>query len=235
EEVVLNVQGYLLRSSLPPIFKMEQLPKNPRAAKQSVVLTGLGSDRFDDCGRAVMEIHSYFSTVLPPDTLLPWNIIRDEGNICLEFANRYFASMDLSMPEQQAIEFSKATDPNRVLENLASDLIHTDDNEVLYFERFSTAEPLYVYISQVYVACDPIGVRLGQLVEVQVAFCTVPISKGRHLMLSKLRSVCILSRDVQSVRRRDILDLQDMNHEAFSIGKRVPISPTKKLKRRVGY
>lgn len=42
-------------------------------------------------------------------------------------------------------------------------------------------------------------VKPGLLVEVQVSFCTVPISKGRFIMLSKLRAVCVLSRQVQEV------------------------------------
>ena len=50
-----------------------------------------------------------------------------------------------------------------------------------------------------YIPSKPITVRVGQLVEVQASFCVVPITKGRYLMLSKLRSVCILNNQVQEV------------------------------------
>ncbi len=50
-----------------------------------------------------------------------------------------------------------------------------------------------------YVECNPVQIKVGHLVEVQVSFSVVPISKGRHLMLSKLRSVCILDQIVQKV------------------------------------
>lgn len=50
-----------------------------------------------------------------------------------------------------------------------------------------------------YVACLPSAIRPGQLLEVQVAFCAVPVAKGKYRMLLKLRSVCILDRQVQKV------------------------------------
>lgn len=42
-------------------------------------------------------------------------------------------------------------------------------------------------------------IRVGQILEAQVAFCAVPISKGKYLMICKLRALCILSRQVQKV------------------------------------
>lgn len=51
-----------------------------------------------------------------------------------------------------------------------------------------------------YAECNPVQIKVGHLVEVQASFCVVPISKGKHLMLSKLRSVCILDQVVQKVR-----------------------------------
>ncbi|KAI0336886.1 hypothetical protein BDW22DRAFT_1349559, partial [Trametopsis cervina] len=71
EEVVVNLQGYILRCTLPPITRPEQLPKNVMAAKQSVILTGLGSELFDAAGRAVMEIHTYLASTLPDGCLQP--------------------------------------------------------------------------------------------------------------------------------------------------------------------
>lgn len=58
----------------------------------------------------------------------------------------------------------------------------------------------YLMSSYQYVECSPVQIKVGHLVEVQVSFSVVPISKGRHLMLSKLRSVCILDQVVQKVR-----------------------------------
>ncbi|KAI0337021.1 hypothetical protein BDW22DRAFT_1340590, partial [Trametopsis cervina] len=216
EEVVLSVQGYILRCSLPPVQRLEQLPKNVLAAKQSVVLTGLGSGVFDTMGRAVMEVHSYLASTLPDGSLQPWVPRKDEDCICLEFSNRYFTPLN-NTDHQEGIPFSKTVDPNGVLGRYAMEMKHTEDNEVLYFERTSETSPTkYTYAS-----CDPIGIRPGQLVELQVAFGTVPVSKGRHIMLSKLRSICVISRQVQDV--------------IFNSFKTTPTSPLKRIKRNVGY
>ena len=55
--------------------------------------------------------------------------------------------------------------------------------------------------SKIYTPCDPVTVKVGQLVEVQVSFCVVPVAKGKYIMLNKLRAICILSTQVQQVRR----------------------------------
>lgn len=44
--------------------------------------------------------------------------------------------------------------------------------------------------------------------EVQVAFCVVPIAKGKFKMLLKLRSICVLDRSVESVGPQYLLDMR---------------------------
>ena len=84
-------------------------------------------------------------------------------------------------------------------------------------------------------------IRVGQLVEVQVSFCVVPVSRGRHIMLSKLRAICILNSQVQEVcdtfssKITTLIAIKDLNDEVFNSTKRIPLSPTKKTKRNVGY
>ena len=45
----------------------------------------------------------------------------------------------------------------------------------------------------------PNEIQLGRLVELQVAICAVQVSKGKHIMLLKLRSICILDRTCVTV------------------------------------
>ena len=100
---------------------------------------------------------------------------------------------------------------------------------------------LNLYRLKKYVPCEPVAIRVGQLVEVQVSFCVVPVSKGRHIMLSKLRAICVLSTQVQEVRDMVssntciLTTTQDLNDEVFNSTRRPPLSPTKKTKRNVGY
>ncbi|KAI0083087.1 hypothetical protein BDY19DRAFT_900872, partial [Irpex rosettiformis] len=216
EEVVFRVQGYVLRANLPPLTRADQLTKNPQSAKQGLVLTGLGSKEFDNSIRAVVELHSRFASHLPTDTLLPWTPVTDDGDLCLELSNRYFTPKHLAT-EYEVSEITSVIDPLGLLKSRAGELHHTEDNEVLYFERIHEPTTRYRYAP-----CSPVTIKVGLLVEAQVSFCTVPISKSRFLMLSKLRSVCILDR-------------QDLNDQVFQSLKTVPQGETKKLKRKVGY
>ena len=50
-----------------------------------------------------------------------------------------------------------------------------------------------------YLSIAPTGIQVGNLVEIQVSFCAVPIAKGKYKMLLKLRSVCVLDRLVVGV------------------------------------
>lgn len=45
----------------------------------------------------------------------------------------------------------------------------------------------------------PSNIHVGNLVEIQVVFGTVPTFDGSHLFLCKLRSVCVMDRTAQEV------------------------------------
>ncbi|KAI0801726.1 hypothetical protein BC629DRAFT_1438358 [Irpex lacteus] len=173
EEIVVTVQGFVLRCSLPPITRVDQLPKNPMAAKQSVTLTGLGSTEFEAAARAVLAIHTMFSSTLPDDALVPWKPQKDTDYVCLEFYNRYFKGRDET--GSPAADIGTEIDPLGILRTRCPLGEHTEDNVVLYFER-NTAN---ITGTRTYTPCNPVGVRVGQLVEVQASFCVVPIAKGR--------------------------------------------------------
>lgn len=93
-----------------------------------------------------MEIHSYLSSVLPAGTLHPWTPTTDEGHLCLEFSNRYFTSK--SDNTHAAVSFTKEVDPLGLLEELTPELRHTEDNEVLYYERLVSSNPTCVVIAK---------------------------------------------------------------------------------------
>lgn len=47
---------------------------------------------------------------------------------------------------------------------------------------------------------NPTGIVEGYLVEVQAGFCAVPVSRDKYRFLIKLRSVCVLNRQIDVVR-----------------------------------
>ena len=151
EEVICHVQGYAVRVNLPPLTSRSQyvlryidsttltrlshrLSKNPRTAKQSVVVSGLGSEAFDRCARAILEVHAKLAAALPPGTLEEWKPIMDEGKICLEFSNRYFA-VSSDGENLHTVSLSSEIDPFGLLAEAVPDGRHTEDNQVLYYDR----------------------------------------------------------------------------------------------------
>lgn len=103
-------------------------------AKQSLVLTGLGLKAFDNNVRAIMEIHSRFASDLPADTLQPWFPAMDDNDMCIELSNRYFTPEYLAGGYEKR-ELDDLVDPLGLLKTHAHGGRHTEDNEVLYFER----------------------------------------------------------------------------------------------------
>ncbi|KAI0686896.1 hypothetical protein BC835DRAFT_1309323 [Cytidiella melzeri] len=183
EEVVVRLSGFVLRTNLPPITRIEQLPKNPYAARQSLTLTGLSLSNFDST--PTLETQQRW-----------WSLI--SGSI-----------QPLFYPRDIAID--PYINPHGILTSKVTTGRHTEDNTVLYFERMR----LDAQLKYVYNPCKPTAIRVGHIVEVQASFCSVPTSKGRFVMLMKLRS--------------------GVNNQVFHSLVKQPTSLLKKVKRTVGY
>lgn len=99
-----------------------------------MTITGLGCEQFDEAVKAIIELHSVFASHLPADVLLPWSPIIDDNNLCLEFNNRYFTPEHLAK-EYNASTITNTIDPMGLLNAIAESCQHTEDNDVLYFEK----------------------------------------------------------------------------------------------------
>ena len=113
-------------------------------AKQSILITGLGSSEFEASARAVLRIHTLFGSTLPANSLVPWKPIRDSEYVCLEFANRYFKGKDDD--DSTVLELGHDIDPFDILRSRCNGGEHTEDNAVLYFERKTDLSTGCVYI-----------------------------------------------------------------------------------------
>ncbi|KAF7789848.1 hypothetical protein EIP86_000796 [Pleurotus ostreatoroseus] len=157
EEFLVRIQGYVLRSSLPPVLHAHQsvdcrlsirpvvliamcrLPPNARQASQSIVLSGLGLVEFEQGVQAVMHIYDHFCRNLPRDRMDKWEPQTANGNFTLMFTNRYFSSYEEAQG-LEAVPLSKDIDPRGVLRKSVPKAHHTSDNEVMYFERVSSTD-----------------------------------------------------------------------------------------------
>lgn len=103
-------------------------------------MTGLGLESFTLYSTAILNLYQNLGTCLPPSSLLPWKPVTQRGFLSLDFANRYFSSIN-DYDNSPAIELSKDIDPFGILGNVVTDGRHTSDNDVQYYERKASSKP----------------------------------------------------------------------------------------------
>ena len=92
----------------------------------------------------------------------------------------------------------------------------------------------------------PSSIKVGDLVEIQLAFSMVMNKKGKHTLLTKLRAVCVLSRAIEEVSSQYYMSTKpcrwpkymygkDMNYLTLQSFVSVRGGSVKSLKRKVGY
>lgn len=82
-----------------------------------------------------MKIDDKFQRQFPDGKYQSLAPQKDRWGYNIDLSNRYFTPVADKSPEQPAVAFSKEVDPRGLLSSsLGSSLVHTEDNEVLYFE-----------------------------------------------------------------------------------------------------
>jgi hypothetical protein len=98
-------------------------------------MTGTSSTLFAEVIDAIISVHSGFTHHLHEDALLPWTSSMFEEHDSIDISNRYFAPRHYINP-QTVIPFTAHVDPYGALQKLqGSDLVHTTDNQVEYYEH----------------------------------------------------------------------------------------------------
>lgn len=108
------------------------------------MLSGLGSETFNDAIAGIYTLQSLLAAHVPAQTLIPWAPSFYQEHLSIDLANRYFSRRkDVLEP---AIPFGDGVDPHGILNSLMQDdLVHTSDNEVLFYQRLDSnvyASPL---------------------------------------------------------------------------------------------
>jgi hypothetical protein len=111
-----------------------------RFLRQGITLTGANSTVFDEVINAIISVYSGFSRHMPENSLLPWTPSDLHQQNGIDVSNRYFEPRHLVDP-QTIMPLSVDVDPHGVLQQLqSSDLVHTTENNVEYYERIKNAE-----------------------------------------------------------------------------------------------
>lgn len=103
--------------------------------KQSIALTGLGTDRFDAAVRGIQTIHQVLSNHIfqAGGHLRDWTPGRDGQDLTLTFSNHYLTSAR-DIGNKSSIDISTIVDPLNILCPLIKTEVHTADNVVEYWE-----------------------------------------------------------------------------------------------------
>ncbi|KAI1796531.1 hypothetical protein LXA43DRAFT_1057812 [Ganoderma leucocontextum] len=212
EEAILRVQGSILNVDLPPV-RQYNIPRNLNRLtdlKQSVTLTGLGTDQFDAAVHGVQAIYQLFYNHISRSggRLREWIPGHDHQDLTLTFTNRYLTSS-----------------------RDAADEVHIADNVVEYWERQGEDS------REEYTQIKPGLFRLTNFVEVQVSFMIVRIARQKYVFVPKLRALCLLDCVVELRCHRIqatycMLGLQPISDP---LPRERQLSPLKKVKRKVGY
>jgi len=159
EEVVLRVQGIICKCDLPPIWKpfcvyvtlsltslyvahiLNREPNRRTYLRQSVMLTGLSSSKFNDALASTRAIEDMFRQMIPTGTMDDWAPSSFRGHTTIDISNRYFTLAHRASQDDEQVPFSVAVDPDRILSMaMGNEFIHTEDNEVEYYEAHKNAK-----------------------------------------------------------------------------------------------
>lgn len=113
-------------------------PARYRYVRQSVKLSGAGTQAFSEGKRSIEQMHEMLDRYFEENSL---EAIGGEADT-IELANRYLTPKK-DAPQAQHIGFDKRVDPKGVLEDMAREgegFVHTEDNVVGYWQRKTDAE-----------------------------------------------------------------------------------------------
>lgn len=104
------------------------------------MLTGLSSPKFNDGVQSMHAIEDIFRRQAALDgNLEVWVSSAFQGHSSIDVGNRYFTPRQHALQDRQ-ISFSTTIDPDNILsEAMGEEFVHTEDNEVEYYEAHKEA------------------------------------------------------------------------------------------------
>lgn len=226
----------------------------PRFLRQGLSLTGLGDQAFDEIVTKIARAHGLFKRSLG-DQLLDSSVFsafKDFNTV--DMGNRYFTSRS-EAANDDIVKMESDVDPLGILQKAAGgDLVHCEDNQVLYFEKqirkeLSDYEYVKHYLSRPtltiyyrFKKVSPAIFQIGDLVEVQVSMVALPQRGAKAKASLILRSISLMDSRFSQVNRYAYFKKAESDafvQEAL-VRKLTPTDKPKEaqrtgLKRKVGY
>ncbi|KAH7907847.1 hypothetical protein BJ138DRAFT_1116335 [Hygrophoropsis aurantiaca] len=181
EEAMFTLQGVISDLDLPPL-KFQPKAQQMRHIRQSVTLTGLGHQVFEQAVTTLYGINTLLERLEPPGTVEKWKPSDYAGFTAINLQNRYFTPKRFAngLP---SIPFDDMNDSNRYLRSCNNpDFVHTEENNVeFYASAKAGAEKI-----------APSAFRVGDIVEACVSAVMAPINAEQCRMIVVLRSLALL-------------------------------------------
>ena len=124
-------------------YILDRQPNRRLYLRQSVTLTGLSSPTFNNAIVSMRAIEDMFQQLImnkPTDTWVPWAPSNFQGHLSIDVGNRYFTPHQQGLHDRQ-VSFNAVVDPHNILSQaMGNDFVHTDDNEVEYYEAHKDSQ-----------------------------------------------------------------------------------------------
>lgn len=134
---------FILSAPLPMPNKIRtcRIPRNPNpgnllSLKQSVTLTGLGSETFEKAVRGLSTLYQHAKGKVQQRgcQLRNWTPGEAEGDLTLTFSSRYLTPGNQATDDIRP-DMAEVIDPLNILRPLLLTEVHTLDNAVFYWQR----------------------------------------------------------------------------------------------------
>jgi hypothetical protein len=110
--------------------------RNTRFLKQSVQITGYGTQSFDKLTTNMARIYAIFKRTIGPQLQDEAGFSQEDGFVAIDASNRYFTDRFRSRNQDVECAISDEMDPKGYLRKAAgTTYIHTEENKVYYFEK----------------------------------------------------------------------------------------------------
>jgi hypothetical protein len=104
-----------------------------------MMLTGLSSPKFSNAVQSIQAIEDIFRRQVVEGNMELWVPSSFQGHPSIDVGNRYFTPRQHALQDRQ-ISFRQAIDPDNILfEAMGEEFVHTEDNEVEYYEAHKEA------------------------------------------------------------------------------------------------
>ncbi|KAK0216370.1 hypothetical protein IW262DRAFT_1464909 [Armillaria fumosa] len=191
EEIVFTITGAINTLDLPPITRETRNQKEKaRFLSQTIRLTGLGSEGFEDTVQAIKMVQQMGEQEFKEGELEDWKPSVMQGCMVVELSNRYFRPRTASN-EEESVPFSTDVDPEGILGRLMQHkLMHTDNNIVSYFKgeiddrgkkRCTVAKPQIFWV--------------GDIVEAQCSMVFLKSNNSAVRLKAILRAIALVNCD----------------------------------------